>query len=249
MENATPGVTYPPDADKTPEQIEREMHRTRDALTEKVAALESQVLGTIQNATDTVSETVQSVKSVVESVIAAPSAVGDTVKQTMSSVGDSLMHTVRDTIGSFSVSGCVRGNPLASLGASTAAGFLAGYFLLGGRSSRPLMARGAAAPAPGGRAGPAVAAAYTAPPAAENAGWFGGVGEAIGKELRELAGHAISTAVASLKQGIGTQVPGMVDAALHTVTDRVGGANGPGAGGTTRVGGPEYAAKAPAAGS
>ena len=44
--------------DKTPEQIETEMFQTRESLTEKVAALENQVVGTVQNAANTLTDTV-----------------------------------------------------------------------------------------------------------------------------------------------------------------------------------------------
>jgi len=89
----------------TPEKIERDMERTRESITEKVAALENQVLGTIQTATTTVTDTVQAVK---EAVTSAPTAVKDTVRETIASV--------KETVSSFSVSECVSSNPWAAPG-------------------------------------------------------------------------------------------------------------------------------------
>ncbi len=52
MENRTEELTAASPV-KTPEEIEREMLHTRESLTEKVAALENQVVGTVQTAADT----------------------------------------------------------------------------------------------------------------------------------------------------------------------------------------------------
>src|SRR5262245_30513341 len=68
---------------KSTGEIRHEMQETRESITEKVAALENQVLGTIQTAADTVTNTVEAVKDV---VTAAPHAVSDTVKQTVEAV-------------------------------------------------------------------------------------------------------------------------------------------------------------------
>jgi len=59
-------------AEKTPEQIEAEMMQTRESITQKVAALETQVVGTVQTAADTLTGTVEAVK---ELVTTAPGAV------------------------------------------------------------------------------------------------------------------------------------------------------------------------------
>jgi len=210
VENATPGVTPASDADKSPNQIEREMADTRESITEKVAALESQVLGTIQTATSTVTDTVEAVKSL---VTGAPSAVSDTVTQTVAAVKDS----VRETIGSFSVSGCVRDNPMASVGASALVGFLTGLLLPGGRS-RPLMARGYDTPAPAGR--PGVGYSVAAVPATpREPGVFDEVFGMLRKELREMARMALDQATAAVKQNIHTAVPQLVDSAVQRATE------------------------------
>ena len=250
MENPTANVNAT-GGEKSPDEIEREMLETRDSITEKVAALENQVLGNIQSVTSGVTEAVQTVK---EAVATAPTAVSDTVKQTVAAVKE----TVRDTVGSFSVTECVRDNPLAALGTTTVAGFLAGYFLTGGERSssfsRPIMAQGRDVPVPGGRvasahtAYAAPAPAYAAPaPSRESAepGLFGNLLGMVGKQVRDLAEQALSTAVASLQESIKTRVPQMVDTAVSNVTERVACATESHGNGATRVAGPNYSASAP----
>lgn len=249
MENRTPDVT----PEKSPDEIERDMERTRDSITEKVAALENQVLGTIQTATSTVTDTVQAVK---DAVTTAPAAVKDTVKETVAAV--------KESIGSFSVRECVRDNPWAALGTTTAAGFLLGYLLPGGRGGlfgRPIMARGEDVPAEGGRAGtahdntphngtasPRIAPSYAAVSREpEGHGLFGDLFGMIGREVRQIAEQAVHTGLATLKQSVQTQVPQMVDSAVHTVTDRVSGLVGAGEC-EARVGGPDYRAAPPPTG-
>lgn len=246
MENRTPDVST--DDQKSPDQIEREMFQTRDSITEKVAALENQVLGTIQTATSTVSDTVQAVK---EAVTTAPSAVRESVKQAVGAV--------KESVASFSVSGCIRDNPMAALGTSTLGGFLIGYLLPGDERNlfrRPIMAQGHDAPAPYGHAGTADDERETTPHRAataphravatshqepERSGFFGQMWERVGRELGGLAEQALSTAIASLKQSISTKVPQAVDTAVGRVTEQVVGTSDE----TCRVGGRNYAATPP----
>ncbi|MBX9583301.1 MAG: hypothetical protein K2X87_23615 [Gemmataceae bacterium] len=253
MENPTPGVTAA-GADKSPDQIEREMTQTRESITEKVSLLESQVMGninaltgTVESVKEAVADTVQTVR---EAVVGAPSAVSDTVKQTLASVGE----TVKETVGSFSVSDCTRRNPWAAVGTSAGVGFLVGI-LLPSRGSRPLMARGHDEPVSGGRVG----SGHTAYQGFADArpaepGLFGSLWGMVGKEVRQLAEQALNTALASAKQAVQTKVPQAVDTAVQGLTDRVATAanglvGGPGSHGTTaRVGGPNYTATPPTGG-
>lgn len=176
------------ESDKTPEEIERDMHNTRESITDKVAALETQVLGTAQSVTTAVSETVEKVKSLVSN---APAAVSDTVKQSLASVREAV-----------DITGCVRRNPWASVGTSAAAGFLLGYLLGGRRESHPV----AVASAP----------AYS-PPAAEKPsepGFFDEILGQVSREVKRLAHDAIASTSAALKENISTEVPKLVDTAV-----------------------------------
>lgn len=249
-------TTSPSGADKTPDQIEREMTQTRESITEKVSLLESQVLGNINSLTESVGtvreQVADTVQTIREAVVGAPSAVSDTVKQTLSSVGE----TVKETVGSFSVSDCTRRNPWAAVGTSAGVGFVVGL-LIPSRGSRPLMARGHDEPAPGGRVGTAHTAyqGFT-PPARDDRpaepGLFGGLWAMVGQEVKQLARQALDTALASAKQAVQHKVPQAVDTAVQGLTDRVAtAANGLVGGqpnGTARVGGPNYTATPPAGG-
>jgi len=192
---------------KSTDQIHQDMEQTRESITEKVAALESQVMGTIQTAADTVTNTVDAVK---EAVTSTPAAVSDTVKQTMNAV----KQTFQETIGSFSVSGCVEKNPWAALGTSMVAGFLAG-FATGGRSSRP-----------SNFAGRHVSESSVEPPRAAaqpagEGGFLSGLSDMMGKELKQLAEQSLATLLQSLKRSVGERVPEVVDSAVHRVTDQL----------------------------
>jgi hypothetical protein len=61
--------------DPEPSVIRQDIEETRQALTEKLETLESQVMGTVQHARETVEETIGSVKSTVSETV-------DTVKRT-----------------------------------------------------------------------------------------------------------------------------------------------------------------------
>jgi len=192
VESQAPSVTTP-DAEKTPEQIEREMLQTRESITEKVAALEHQVVDTVQSATNAVTDTVEAVKSLVSN---APSAVSDTVKQSVAAIKQQL-----------DVTGCVRTHPWASVGTSAAAGFLLGYLLGGGRERRPVIAGQAMIPQP----------AYQPPSPPREPGVFDELLGQVSKEVKRLAQEAIASTSAALKQTISTGAPKLVDAAASHV--------------------------------
>jgi len=183
--------------EKTPEQIEAEMLHTRESLTQKVAALENQVVGTVQTAADTLTGTVEAVK---ELVTTAPGAVSDTVKQAASAVSE----TVRKT---FDISGHVRAHPWTSVGVSAGLGFLTGLLIFRDWSA----AKATAAPA---------APAFTPPEPAPSSGpglldEFVGM---LGRKFREVAENAIDTATSAVNQNVRENVPKLVDAAAERLT-------------------------------
>jgi ElaB/YqjD/DUF883 family membrane-anchored ribosome-binding protein len=217
-----------PDAGKSPDRIEQEMEQTRESISAKVAALESQVLGTIQSAANTLTDTVQTVK---DTVTTAPAVVKDTVQETVAAVKESFS-SVCESVTSFSVSECVSRNPVAALGTSLAGGFLTGYLLFGNRDARPVMARGRDEPVPDGRPG-AMSHGFipfgggsvgSTQPA--RSGLLAGVMAMVGGELEQLAKQALSTAVASLKKSVNEKVPLLMDEAVQNLAHRVTGQNG-----------------------
>ena len=174
---------------KSPEDIEREMLQTRESISVKVAALENQVVGTMQSATNAVTDTVEAVKSLVSS---APSAVSNTVKQSMAAVREQLDFT-----------GCVRTHPWSSVGTSAGVGLLVGL-MLGGRreSSRP-----AAGVAPSAYSPPTPAARPSEP------GVFDELIGMVGTEAKRLVKEVIASTSAALKHNIETGVPKLVGTA------------------------------------
>lgn len=115
------------------EVIRDQMEETRASLADKFEALETQVLGTVHNATETVASAVDGAKEVVASVTQGAKHVVETVSETVKSVKESL-----------NVSRYVEQYPWISLGVSVAAGFVAAN-LLPGRSHS---GNGHAAPPP-----------------------------------------------------------------------------------------------------
>ena len=190
MEYQAPELTMKPE-DKTPEEIERDMTQTRESITEKVAALENQVLGTAQSVTSAVSDTVEAVKSLVSN---APGAVSDTVKQSLASVKEAV-----------DITGCVRRNPWASVGTSAAAGFLLGYLLGGRRETAPVAVANV----------PAYAPAASQP--ASEPGFFDELLGQVSREVKRLAHDAIASTSAALKENISAEVPKLVDSAVSRV--------------------------------
>jgi ElaB/YqjD/DUF883 family membrane-anchored ribosome-binding protein len=187
-------VTAP--ADKTPEQIQAEMAQTRGALTEKVAALENQVVGTVQTAADTLTGTVESVKSLITT---APGAVSDTVRQAADVVGEKMKQV-------FDISGHVRSHPWTSVGVSALAGCITSWLIFRDETERAPVA-------------PAISpAAYTPPAPPSQPGVFGELLSMIGRKLREAAENVINTASAAVNNTVSEKVPTLVDAAAERLT-------------------------------
>jgi len=193
---------------ESPELIEQEMQQTRASLTEKVAALECQVLGTIQNATEAVHSTVESVKAAVHDV---SSTVKDTVSESV--------HTVTDQVkNSLDVTRHTRENPWAMVGGAAAVGFVTGYFLFGPRGEHSRAASRAiggsfdglsAASRPVYSPTPAYQPAQPAAP--RRPGWLDEIFDRVGEEAKRLGEMALASATASLRQAVQQQVPKLIE--------------------------------------
>ncbi len=196
-----------PSADKTPEEIEREMEFTRESLTEKVVALESQVVGTVQTAADTINGTVEAVKSLVTT---APGAVSDTVKQVAAAVSETMKET-------FDITGHVRNHPWAAVGASAGLGFLVGILLPGSRSAITSPRSAMVPPASAAVGGTTPSAAASAAPS--RPGVFDEFVAMLGRKAKDLAETAIESLSASVKTNIEQGVPKLVSDAASRLTD------------------------------
>lgn len=196
--------------DKSPEEIEREMLLTRESLTEKVTALENQVVGTVQTAADTITGTVEAVKSLVDT---APEKVTETVKQASAVVSDALK-------GTFDISGHVREHPWVAVGLSALLGGIVGAMLAPRRGAGGSFSPFAEATGPmPAAAHPSTVAQPVAAAAPAQPGVLDEIRAAIGGKVRELAETALNTVSASLKSTLETTVPKLVDEAASRLTE------------------------------
>ncbi|MBA4065392.1 MAG: hypothetical protein C0501_17100 [Isosphaera sp.] len=200
----------PPD-DKTPEQIEAEMASTRESMTEKIAALENKVVGTVETAADTLSGTVNSVKSLISD---APGAVGDAVKKAATAVREA-----------FDIPGHVRSHPWAAMGVSAGLGFLTGVLVFRGRGSLGY-STAVARPAYAGAPTATSHAPAPEPAAPSRPGMFGELFAMVGRKLREVAEQAIDSASQAVNQNVRDGVPKLVDAAADRLTPGAAAAGG-----------------------
>jgi len=200
-----------PTTEKTPEQIQAEMAQTREALTEKVSALETQVVGTVQTAADTLTGTVDAVKSFMSN---APGAVSDTVKQAATAVSDTMKEV-------FDISGHVRAHPWTSVGVSTGLGFLTGLLVFRDRHP-PLGYSDEVAPPAYIGAPTATTVSPPAPAAAPSRpGVFDELFSMIGRKIREVAENVINTAGEAVNRNVSDGVPKLVDRATEMAADRL----------------------------
>jgi ElaB/YqjD/DUF883 family membrane-anchored ribosome-binding protein len=190
--------------EKTPEQIEQEMLQTRESLTEKVAALENQVVGTVQTAANTLTETVDAVKSFVET---APDAVSDKVDEVANAVSDRVRRT-------FDISGHVQENPWAALGVSVGLGFLAGLVIFRGNNSSSEKSTRAPetttyAPAPRS------VVENSAPSTPREPGFLDEVFGMVGQKVKEVAKDMLNTATTAVTENIRESIPKLVQVATE----------------------------------
>ncbi|MFO0850542.1 MAG: hypothetical protein U0871_18585 [Gemmataceae bacterium] len=194
---------------ESPDVIAQEMEETRSSLTGKVAALETHVVGTLQNATEAVSTTVEQVKSVVQDTL---SSVKDTATDVKQSVTESVQ-TVTDRVGSaFDLSSHTREHPWAMVGGAGLVGFLTGVVVFGRWSHRaaaaphhPATYTSAAAPVASVRSPEPAAAPRKTP------GWLDDLLERAGNEVRKIGEEALAVAAASLKQSVQSEVPRLIN--------------------------------------
>jgi len=121
--------------DREQEVIHKQMKETRADLTDKLSALENQVSGTVQTATDAVESTKEAVSETVDTVKETVDAVTETVQEAVAGVKESLQETVQTVTESFNLRLQAERHPWAVFGGAVVVGCLGG-FLLGGSSRR-----------------------------------------------------------------------------------------------------------------
>jgi len=113
------------------EVIRHQMEEKRASLADKLEALESQVMDTVQGATAEVSHIVEEVKSTVDSVTGGVQETVETVKDTLTEGVQQTVESVKQTL---NVNDHIRRHPWLAVGGAVAAGFAGAYFL--GRPER-----------------------------------------------------------------------------------------------------------------
>jgi ElaB/YqjD/DUF883 family membrane-anchored ribosome-binding protein len=219
--------------DDEPEVIRQQMEDTRANLTQKLEALEHQVVGTVQSTTEAVTNTVESVKEAVQGTVEA-------VKGTVTDTVDTVKETVSTVTEKLDLAACVRQHPWSSFGASVAAGYLGGLLVGGGRPGparriselhshgEPYFAHGVAS-LDGGRErtdvgrtnGKSSAAAPSEP------SWMDKLGAQFAPEIDKLKGLALGALGALVRDMVtrsasgqfGTQLSHLID----DVTRKIGG--------------------------
>jgi len=208
------------------EVIRHQMEEKRASLADKLDLLENQVLETVHEATEGVSQIVDTVTSTVGSVT-------DNVQETVQSVKDSLTEGVQETVESvkqtFDVRDRIRRNPWMSLGGAFAVGLAGGYFL-SPSSTGDRKGQASYQPRFGPEFAPAAAERSAAPPAeparkeapspleeAAHTALTGLKGLAIGALMGVLREVATNTLPAALKDEVANM--------LNQVNTQLGGKN------------------------
>jgi len=136
------------------ELIRQQMLETRTALSEKLGALQEQVLATVEGTTQKVTETVQTVQ--------------EAVQDTVSTVSESVQGTVDTVKKTFDVSEHMQSHPWLMLGGAVAVGYVGGRLLMpNGHTDMPAVSSSGfastSAPPPSRPAGPSWLDKLTAP--------------------------------------------------------------------------------------
>lgn len=174
--------------DESPELIEKQMEQTRASLTDKVVALEQQVVGTLHTATSTV-ETVRHM-------------VHDTVSSVKTGVQDSI-HGLKDGLReALDVRPTIQSHPWAAVGGATAVGFVTGLMVFGESKD------GLPPPAP---IHPGMGEPAYRP---RTPGVFDALFGMLGDELRKLGEQAIAHASRSLRAAMEQEIPRLIDKAM-----------------------------------
>lgn len=193
-------------AQQDPEAIRQQIDETRSSITEKLEALEDQVVGGVQNARDTVEETLQTAR--------------DTVEETIETVKSSMRDTMRSVKRTFDVKHQVESHPWPMMGVSFLAG-VAGAALYDRLRSQP---REEHYTADRSREFRARYAAPSPEPAAPNGpGWKDRFREEIDKAQGVAVGYLMALARDWAKQNFPDLGP-QIDDFMHGATEKLGGA-------------------------
>jgi len=215
--------------DREQEVIHKQMEETRSDLTNKLAALESQVGGTVQAATnavestkDAVTDTVESVKETVENVTEklhdTVEGVTESVQHAVEGVKESFDETVKTVSEAFNLRLQAERHPWLVFGGAVAAGCVGGL-LLGGSSRSSQSSGGSSGFFGSGSESKATdSVTRAAPERAHDADESGGVGGWLWEQLGGLKGLAVGAMMGVVRDLVTQAVPETVK---ERVTDEV----------------------------
>ncbi len=187
--------------DQKPELIERAMHETRQSLTDKVNALEQQVVGTIQGATSAVNETVSTVKTALHDTVGAVSDSVSSIKQGVKETFDMRSH--------------IRQNPWAAIAGAALTGAITGYL-----TAQSNVNRGPIPHTP--RIGNNNLDAYAARSAPSKPGILDDLMGMVRQELKAIGENAVATLSATLKQSLTNGIQHFADKAGYSADESSG---------------------------
>jgi len=157
------------------ELIRQQMLETRTSLSEKLEALQEQVLSTVEDTTKTVTDTVQTVQ--------------EAVQDTVSTVSDSVQDTVDTVKETFDLSRQMQNHPWLMVGGAVAIGYVGGRLLERGLPRIPLTRMNGYATA---------ATSGPAPHPTNQPSWFSNLLGPMFKQVQELAIGAIAGVASDL---------------------------------------------------
>ena len=179
---------------ESPELIEERLRQQRNSLTSKVSQLGREVTNSVHETTDSVRSTMHSLHS----------GVNDTFATLNGSLNETIQSVVGTTADAVDVRPQIRANPLACVGASLAAGLIAG--LLVTRKSHNGVVPQAFASSPNSFGG-------TAPPPS----WIDGLLDQVAHEVKKVAGEVMTLAADQAKQSVTAGMPNLVNGLLSRV--------------------------------
>jgi len=183
------------------EVIRHQMEEKRASLADKLDALESQVLGTVHDATSAVSHTVRDVTEVVDTV-------KDNIQETVAAVKDNIHETVESVKETFNVSDKIRQHPWIALGGGFAAGFAGAMLLESSPRTRRVPRASYRRPETFAPPPEPVRAAETQPRASEtSSGLTSQLGTAATEALNKIKGMAVGTLMGVLSEVVSEWIP------------------------------------------
>lgn len=179
---------------ESPELIEERLRQQRVSLSSKVNDLSREVTNSVHETTDSVRSTMHSLHS----------GVNDTFSTLNGSLNETIHSLVGTTTDAVDVRPQIRANPLACVGASLAAGLIAG--LLVTRKSHPNGVPQAFTSSPNSFGGTAPAPS-----------WIDGLLDQVAHEVKKVAGEVMTLAADQAKQSLTSGVPNLVNGLLSRV--------------------------------